>query len=291
MAVYTDGSKTFEGTGSACIAPQIDVHTKRKIDSSSSVYTAECVALNDALDIALDNSDRDIYIFTDSLSALQTLQSAKLNIKTNSHIFEIKQKYNEFKKRNANSHSITLYWIPAHKGIKGNDEADSLAKSAARSALIDSVKVPYTDFYEGFKSHAKKQTMEIAQNHSLLTGKNYFVNYWKDNQYPWFSKKKLDRTLITTVNRIRANHYNLASSLARINIVDSSRCKCNTEEEDINHVLWQCPLYDLQREGLIKKLHNVKYQLPLNVEMIASEPDITACQHILSFLKKCNLKI
>ena len=218
LAIYTDGRNTPQGIGYACIAPQINVYLKRRMDSFSSVYTAEYAVLNDALDLAIKNSDRNICIFSDSLSALQALHSHNLNTKTNSYIFKIKQKYNEFLSCNVNNSILTLHWIPSHQGIQGNDEADLFAKSAANSELTDIPKIPFTDFYENFKNRAKKHTTEIIQSQSAKTGKNFFKQFWKNSQFPWYGNKKLNRILITTVNRIRANHYNLASSLFRINL-------------------------------------------------------------------------
>ena len=41
-----------------------------------------------------------------------------------------------------------------------------------------------------------------------------------------------------TINRIRAEHYNLAASLTRVGITNNANYECNESEEDINHVLW-----------------------------------------------------
>lgn len=45
------------------------------------------------------------------------------------------------------------------------------------------------------------------------------------------TKNTLKIAFTTTVNPIRANHYNLISSLARMNIVNSPKCKCDSEDE------------------------------------------------------------
>lgn len=100
LALYTDGSKIqLEGkftVGSACICPQLNYYSKHRLNEFSSVFTAECVALNEAFDIALKNLDKNICIYTDPLSALQTLKSTKNSIKINSYILDIKSKHNSF---------------------------------------------------------------------------------------------------------------------------------------------------------------------------------------------------
>ena len=40
---------------------------------------------------------------------------------------------------------IELCWIPSHIGIKGNDQADSAAKTAWKMPIDESFKIPYTD--------------------------------------------------------------------------------------------------------------------------------------------------
>ena len=48
-----------------------------------SIFTAECIALNEAVDFALSHSDQSALIFTDSLSALLKLKSRNVTIKIN----------------------------------------------------------------------------------------------------------------------------------------------------------------------------------------------------------------
>ena len=291
LAVYTDGSKTSSGVGYACISPQINVAINKKILCSASVYTAECIALNEALTLALNNQNRNICIFSDSLSAITSLQNIKFNIKVNPFILQIKEKLRKFYKNNPYHTALQIYWIPAHMGIYGNEKADQLAKEATNFDLVDIKLCPFTDFYEKFKSDCKLQTNEILISQSNLTGKIYFETYFQNRKSPWFAGKNLNRNFISTFSRIRANHYNLAASLARIKIVSSPTCQCGMADEDINHVLWQCSLYDIQRSKLIKGLRKLNHLLPLNIESIVSKPQITVCLAIFSFIKACGLKI
>ena len=130
VAVYTDGSKTPSGVGSACFFPQLDHKIKRKLNPNASVYTAECVALCDALDLAITNSNRNTYIFTDSLSVLLSLRAFSSSIKTNPYILELKEKYQKILRIKDSATLLTLCWIPSHIGIEGNETADNLAKQA-----------------------------------------------------------------------------------------------------------------------------------------------------------------
>ncbi|XP_058796888.1 uncharacterized protein LOC131667474 [Phymastichus coffea] len=289
VSVYTDGSKISEGlhTGAACYCPDLNIHIKKALHSRASVYTAECLALNEAIDIAFLTKNREIFIFSDSLSALESLKSTKINSTTNSYILEIKRKYKALSTSNRN---VTFFWIPSHKGISGNEQADVLAKEATESTSSDITAIPFTNLYEDFKKQAYAESEKIYLDKSVTTGTIYFNNYYKSSRKPWFVGRSLKREFIITINRCRANHYNLAASMYRKNLVNDPKCKCQNEDEDLNHVLWQCALYEEPR----KKLHNslMKFKLfpPLCIEMLIADPNIEACICVFEFLKKMLFK-
>ena len=59
--------------------------------------------------------------------------------------------------------------------------------------------------------------------------------------------KKISRELIVTINRCRSNHYNFAASLVRVEILNDPKCNSQTGVENLDQVMWHCPLYDLER--------------------------------------------
>ena len=63
-----------------------------------------------------------------------------------------------------------------------------------------------------------------------------------------------ERYYVTLVNRLRSNHYNLNASLARKSYIESERCECGYEIENIDHVVWRCHRFDEQRMRLGEKL-------------------------------------
>ena len=113
-------------------------------------------------------------------------------------------------------------------------------------------------YYHRINSLSKSNTLSLLKSQSCFTGKMYFSTFFKQNKEAWFKNKNLPRYYIVTVNRIRANHYSLAASLARVNITENSKCSCGYEIEDVNHVTWQCSNYDLQRRELLKKNKNAQ---------------------------------
>lgn len=291
--IYTDGSKKTDNScvGSACFCDDLNIIKTKSIEKQASVCTAECIALNDALDIALENKHHNVCIFSDSLSALQVLKSPNIDIKINNNILEILKKYKQFLRETPNDKYIKFFWIPAHVGIAGNEYVDQLAKNATLSDTLNITKIPFSDLFEEFKKSSETKTRLILKEQGETKGSMYFKLFYNEQRIPWFSNVTLSRETIVTINRIRANHYNLAASLARINIISDDVCKCNEESETINHVLWQCKLYNNQRVKLIEALNKNKLQLPHCVESLVAEPNIFAIKNILTFIKKCNLSI
>lgn len=289
--IFTDGSKILESesVGFACYCQRLNISICKNLNSHASVFTAECLALREALDIALQNPGNNFFIFSDSLSALQALENPKIDIKTTEYILDIKQKYNELIKNQ--STTIKLFWIPSHKGIEGNEKADSLAKEATTLQTTSHLPIPFADFYESFKNTAKQNCCARISEQGLTKGKYYFEHYFTNKPKPWYADKQLPREFITWVNRCRADHYHLASSLTRKNFILDPRCKCGFENEDLNHVIWQCILYEEHRKKLLRKLLMLKHQSPYCIKVFLHQPNVKILLHVHAFLKSCNVSI
>lgn len=192
MVFYTDGSKSPSAlsTGSACINLKKNIVIKRSLNKKASVFTAECIAVRDALDLALNYPDACNVIMCDSLSVLESLQTPLYNINTNPYLYEIKFKYFEFQKHKKEKGNIQLYWIPSHSAITGNEVADTQAKHAASDRPTDLDKLAFTDLKEYFKLGMKANTKMSLLNTDPNKGKTYFDLYYEECNRPWFYKKK-----------------------------------------------------------------------------------------------------
>lgn len=204
--------------------------------------------------MALENSDRNCYVFSDSLSALLFLKNFKISIKTNPYLFEVRKLIIDFQNKTKNNSEIKFFWVPAHVGLEGNETADKKAKEASCCTPLPSMKIPFTDLRE----HAKKIAMENTKTNlvaiSHKKGTIFFLNYYDESTKPWFHNKDISRDIVSTINRCRANHYSLNDSLNRVGIIDKPDCECGHEKQSLDHILWQCPLFDNERVKFVANL-------------------------------------
>ena len=116
-----------------------DTELSMRLPDSASIFTAEIWAIITALEEIKNASESKFIIFTDSLSCLQALLYMKLE-----HPL-IGMAIRKCVFLNIANKDIILCWVPSHVGIRGNEKADSAAKSALDLPHAQ-VGVPYTDF-------------------------------------------------------------------------------------------------------------------------------------------------
>ena len=51
----------------------------------------------------------------------------------------------------------------------------------------------------------------------------YFQHYYNSNKKLWFKNYNFNRANIVIINQIKANYYNLAASLTRVNFINDSK--------------------------------------------------------------------
>ena len=197
----------------------------------------------------------------------------------------------DFSERNANIYNIKLIWIPAHIGIRGNEYANQLAKAATAMSYCKHTRIPFTDLRQNFKLTAKESAETYITEQGATKGTEYFVYYYAKNSKPWFANSNLTRANIVTINRCKANHYNLAASLTRINIIDDPNCSCNTGPQDLDHILWQCPLYDAERKIFVSKLKRLHIYLPNRVRCLLLDTRLTVFKILHQYFQNCKLDI
>ncbi|XP_029659118.1 uncharacterized protein LOC115233047 [Formica exsecta] len=160
---YTDGSRLNMASKAryAIYSPDLNLKMKRRINDNCSIFQAETLAISHTLDIILERKINNSAIFTDSLSVLSGLNNSAWSGKTHNWILKIRHSlYN----CQTNNIMVKLFWIPSHKGIYGNEQADLLAKESLHlpNHLLMS-KCHYSNIYSKVKKLAKDKATQTLR--------------------------------------------------------------------------------------------------------------------------------
>ncbi|XP_011869533.1 PREDICTED: uncharacterized protein LOC105562949, partial [Vollenhovia emeryi] len=160
LTFYTDGSKSETGAmvGVGIFSPEIDIGISKGIPREASIFTAEAWAIMTAFDIARERGGRfgRITIFSDSKSVLEAVCSFN-PFPANFIISKIREQVYLFK---SSGIAVNLIWVPAHRGIPGNEMADALAKRATVTGgeVSPGCLLPYTDFLAESRSDLRNSS-------------------------------------------------------------------------------------------------------------------------------------
>ncbi|CAH2084373.1 unnamed protein product [Euphydryas editha] len=124
--IFTDGSKIEGKVGAALSVWRGAAETKTLklvLPSYCTVYQAELLAICRAARMAAENLVGSVGIYSDSLSALQTLQNPKAL-----HPLAVEAR-GFLRDALLQNKRVSLFWIKAHAGLEGNERADYLAKA------------------------------------------------------------------------------------------------------------------------------------------------------------------
>ncbi len=137
--IYTDGSKHEEKTGAAVYCPRDpDKSCQIRLKDNTSVFNAELEGFLMALKTINPKTKQNHVIFSDSLSALQSIRHP---VGVNRRIQKIFQELEKLK-----NCRLCFVWIPGHAGIKGNERVDRLAKSALQEPVNKNKFLHFSDF-------------------------------------------------------------------------------------------------------------------------------------------------
>ena len=179
-----------------------------------------------------------IWIFTDSESTVKRIQGGPgvQTAKLADDVWNLLTKLSR-------SYKITLQWIPGHKDIDGNEQADVVAKEAAKLAQTD-VKLDYLTMKTAIKGHFRsKWRAEVAAQKGIYSQANVAV--------PPALPNYITRKEEVTIHQIRTGKSPLVRSCwARYakKPEEERYCQngCNAKET-VRHLFWDCPAYTAQR--------------------------------------------
>ena len=134
--IYTDGSRSREGTGSSFVVPSEGVGQTQSNSRICTSYTAELMGIKMALKWSLRDGSSHILILSDCLGALNAIES----LSCNSH-YLVAEILNIIHEIEIHERKVAFLWIPSHCNILGNEGADRMAKSATSDRLTGVTKV------------------------------------------------------------------------------------------------------------------------------------------------------
>jgi ribonuclease HI len=114
-----------------------------RLSDNASVYEAELFGLWESLKWIKRNrgSGAETHIYSDSLSSLNSLRTRSSTI--HPWVVEIRRLFWELERRNV---ATAFHWVKAYAGFLGNEDADSLAKEAARRDItVSKTKISWTE--------------------------------------------------------------------------------------------------------------------------------------------------
>jgi ribonuclease HI len=242
IEIFTDGSVADSvgcGGGGICIKLPNGDTTKLKVPAGSrcTSFYAEMTAILTALQYLLDSDlPANVAIFTDSQSAIRSLQSGplrqkdQLTISVWSHLIALFPA--------SESRTCTMQYVPAHCGILGNEEADTLAA-------------------EGAKMKQTHQPLPLSTARQTITRSE--KARWRNNcsrrPYvlpPHNAPPNLPRRIERIMSQIRVECCPLFRNyLHRIGKSATPNCRgCGMADESAYHVITDCPAYDARRRLL-----------------------------------------
>jgi len=189
------------------------------------------VAIQLAVDWLLQhNNGTPATIFTDSLSAIQALQSASSAVQS-ATMLSLLSSIDKLQP------PATLVWIPSHIGISGNEAVDKLAKCGTQRSTID-IQLPYETKEEFANIDDYTQRRWQADYDANPAGQDYrALEPLVSNRVKFTAPCRRKENVIT---RLRLGKCRLNKYLHDIKKHPDGLCESCHEPETIKHLLLEC---------------------------------------------------
>jgi len=130
-------------------------------------------------------------------------------------------------------------------GNHGNEIADNLAKEATKNKEIMNNKIPKSQIIQ-----VKQQSIERWQTQWEQTAKRSTTKVFPNIKRRLKKRLKLTPkfTAIVTANG-KTKAY-----LHRFKIIDSPKCPCETGNQTVDHLIYECQRLQKEREALIRSI-------------------------------------
>jgi hypothetical protein len=170
---------------------------------------------------------------SDSQAALEALQDVKT---TSALVRQCQKALDDI----STYHSVGLFWVPGHSGIRGNEIADDLAREGSAHHFVGSEPAV------GVSRQCIRRKIQCWMNRQHLVGWRGLVGTMRQAQELISGPNNAARTALMSFNGAQSRvviglltgHYTLRRHLHIMGLVDSPLCrKCRAGEGTSAHVL------------------------------------------------------
>lgn len=284
VRIFTDGSKIEGKVGAALSIWKDDAEAKSvklALSHYCTVYQAELLALCKAAETAVTRKETTIGIYSDSMSALQTVTN---NGSVHPLAVETRDALRRCKLRNKR---VSLFWIKAHAGLEGNERADQLAKEAALKSktrpAYDQCPVSFVRRKIRLATVDEWDTRYRAADTASIT-----KLFFPDATTAYRNVRKIRHTQTTT--QLMTGHGGFSAYLNRFKLKESPSCSCDPGvEETVPHLIAECPIFNKLRFEIEQKLDH-KICIKNLPELVSGKNRDKVLEYCCKIVKQINAK-
>ena len=259
LQIFTDGLKDGRGrVGAAFYAPQRNHEESYRLTDHAATYTAELIAIRQALQYLKTEKTKSVVIYSDSLCALQALERRESKSRPNL-IREVLELNHDI---NTAGTTIRFHWIPSHVGLKGNERANSLAKEALDQPAVQiNISKERLEMYNQIDDISRTRWQK--QWDEGFVGRHYYAIQREVGKETRLSER-MNRREETITTRLRLGRCRLNYYLHAMRCHPDGTCDACGQQETIRHLLMECQshstLHFRLNEGNLqqpKELHEI----------------------------------
>jgi ribonuclease HI len=270
--LYSDGSRLDDRRVGAAVAykpPHGPWRTRlAPLGAGFEVFDAELVGVVEALEWALEEDlIGPIRVLLDAQAAINRLQHAEPGPGQTLAL----QAHDLARKLQATGRRVTIGWVPGHKGVPGNEEADKAAKKAAGRPSISKylgISLAYArrSCTEAHRASRAAWLTKALTKRPKRTGQTYLPprgRGWKLDPIAADAPKCLAQRYY----QYKVGHAPIGAYLHQIKARESPVCLgCSRGTETVKHVLVSCRQWRHQRGKLYASLADAGVETPKESE-------------------------
>lgn len=150
-------------------------------------------------------------------------------------------------------------------------------------------KVVWSDLNHNLNKELIKSSGSLVRSCGEFKEINYCQLSDHFNLGAWFSREHISKKKITMMNRIIANHAATKAHFMRMNIRYEAMCDCGGPIMSIDHLLFECPVFDRQRAKLREFMSRKKVSPTLSIQEILIKCDSKIVLYFCDFIIKNNI--